>query len=507
MLARIVVVWCVVSTLMQLADCYNVLVVFGHPGKSHYDVFKPLFQELGERGHNITIISHVKTQGDIQNVRDVLLSDQPVVNVLNMSSFTGSWIQKFLEAEMIAKFAELTCEAALQSENLQNFLLEDNKFDIILTELFNTNCFYGILTKYKSPYIGLSSTYMLSWHASWFGAPVSPSYIPDIYMAYLPPMSFLQRVENTLMHLVNVFWYKVFMEKPGTELSLKYTGYEPADLHNASLLFVNSHYTLHGVRPLPPSIVEVGGMHVVNRKANQLPKNIEKWTNESPSGLIYFSMGSLVKGHSFPENQLKAFLNVFRKLPQRILWKWETETMKDKPDNVMLTKWAPQFDILCHPNTVLFISHGGLLGTTEAVHCGVPTLLLPIFGDQPLNAEAVKSHGAGVKLKWKDAIKKNIKEALEEALSTEKKQNMKALSKRFRDRLVSPLQTAVYWIEYIAKNTGQYLRSPAINMPFYQYFLLDVILFYLVLFSVVVYVSFKLGSKCCARKKNKIKVN
>jgi hypothetical protein len=26
----------------------------------------------------------------------------------------------------------------------------------------------------------------------------------------------------------------------------------------------------------------------------------------------------------------------------RVLWKWETEHMEDKPDNVMLSKWLPQ---------------------------------------------------------------------------------------------------------------------------------------------------------------------
>lgn len=49
--------------LVEIVRCINILVIFGHPGKSHYDVFKPLFQELGERGHHITIISHVKTEG------------------------------------------------------------------------------------------------------------------------------------------------------------------------------------------------------------------------------------------------------------------------------------------------------------------------------------------------------------------------------------------------------------------------------------------------------------
>ena len=53
------------------------------------------------------------------------------------------------------------------------------------------------------------------------------------------------------------------------------------------------------------------------------------------------------------------FLNVFKGLKQKVLWKWETEEMADKPDNVMLSKWLPQQEILAHPNCKLFITHGG----------------------------------------------------------------------------------------------------------------------------------------------------
>jgi glucuronosyltransferase len=47
-----------------------------------------------------------------------------------------------------------------------------------------------------------------------------------------------------------------------------------------------------------------------------------------------------------------------------------------------------------HPNVKLFISHGGLLGTTEAVYEGVPILSIPIFGDQMTNVKAVRDKGA-----------------------------------------------------------------------------------------------------------------
>lgn len=76
-------------------------------------------------------------------------------------------------------------------------------------------------------------------------------------------------------------------------------------------------------------------------------QNIEKWINESSEGVIYFSLGSLIKGHTFPEDKRRAFLKAFGRSSHRVLWKWENETMAGKPDNVMIQKWMPQFDILC----------------------------------------------------------------------------------------------------------------------------------------------------------------
>lgn len=35
-----------------------------------------------------------------------------------------------------------------------------------------------------------------------------------------------------------------------------------------------------------------------------------------------------------------------------------------------------------HPNVKAFITHGGLLGSSEAAHCGVPTIVTPMYGDQ-----------------------------------------------------------------------------------------------------------------------------
>lgn len=65
------------------------------------------------------------------------------------------------------------------------------------------------------------------------------------------------------------------------------------------------------------------------------------------------------------------------------------------PSNVLIRKWFPQNDILAHPNVILFISHGGLFGTSESLYNGVPLLLLPFFGDQLRNAHRISMAGYG----------------------------------------------------------------------------------------------------------------
>lgn len=79
---------------------------------------------------------------------------------------------------------------------------------------------------------------------------------------------------------------------------------------------------------------------------NLVSQDLETYISEAPSGVIYFSLGSMIKATSISKERLAAMQRVFSELPQRVLWKWENDTMDGKPDNVMIRKWLPQMDIL-----------------------------------------------------------------------------------------------------------------------------------------------------------------
>ena len=78
---------------------------------------------------------------------------------------------------------------------------------------------------------------------------------------------------------------------------------------------------------------------------------------------VMLSFITVLETSMMEETKMQLILSVFRRFPQYdFIWKWETEEMKDKPDNLLLSKWLPQMEILAHPNTKLFIS---LLGQSS----------------------------------------------------------------------------------------------------------------------------------------------
>jgi glucuronosyltransferase len=62
--------------------------------------------------------------------------------------------------------------------------------------------------------------------------------------------------------------------------------------------------------------------------------------------VIYFSLGSNTRSDHLPEQKRLAFLEAFSELPQKVLWKWESDVLPGQPSNVKLGKWLPQQDIL-----------------------------------------------------------------------------------------------------------------------------------------------------------------
>lgn len=106
----------------------------------------------------------------------------------------------------------------------------------------------------------------------------------------------------------------------------------------------------------------------------------------------------MVNPNTLPAAKLRALYAIIAQLPEyTFVMRWTNQTKaENKPKNLHTYDWLPQRDLLCHPKVKAFLAHGGLLGTTEAVHCGVPMLVTPFYGDQFLNAAAIVQRQFGI---------------------------------------------------------------------------------------------------------------
>jgi UDP:flavonoid glycosyltransferase YjiC (YdhE family) len=259
-------------------------------------------------------------------------------------------------------------------------------------------------------------------------------------------------------------------------------------MQNVSLVLINHHFSTSSIRPFVVNMIEIGGIHVDEPKA--LPDDIQEFLDSANDGAILFSMGSIIKSKDFPKEKREAFVKAFSKLKQKVLWKYENETLPEKSENIMIRSWIPQRDILAHPNVKLFITHGGLLGTTEALVESVPVLGIPIYADQKMNMIRAEENGYGIVMDFNEITEKLITKNLNIIFDNQQfNESAKAISKLYNDRPMTPQQSIIYWVEYVIRHRGaSHMKSPAHRLNYFQLQSIDVYLF-VTLISVAVFIG------------------
>jgi glucuronosyltransferase len=320
------------------------------------------------------------------------------------------------------------------------------------------------------------------------------SYVPHPFLTYTDKMTFAQRLSNTIHSYLETFMYKLYHLPNQRNLYQQYFPNAKKSFDemykSSAIIFLNNHVASSSPRPYLPNMIEIGGIHVEPSKP--LPEDIQNFLDSAKDGAILFSMGSIIQAVQWPLEKREAFIKAFGKLKQKVLWKYENDTLPNKPDNVMISQWIPQRDILAHPNVKLFITHGGLLGTTEAMVEGVPVLGIPVFGDQKMNMQKAVSREYGLQIYREDINADSFANVLNEFFSNPKYlKNAKLISARFIDRPMKPQDTVVYWTEFAHRHKGApHLKAAGNSLSFIEFHLIDVYATLFVLGLVILYVNY-----------------
>ncbi|XP_073820836.1 UDP-glycosyltransferase family 36 member A1 [Musca autumnalis] len=463
----------------------QILSVFPHFGYSHFKVFYPLLRNLAEKGHSVTVITHIKTPDPpLATYEELLLEQVEVVNVVPLTEWIPrTWKGLFDEYVGLHVEGQESCERLYESGYIQEVLKrhEIKPYDIVITEYFNSDCQLVVPYLMKTPIVGLSSCLLMPWYYERILLPDTPSFVQSEFIGFATPLNWYERLTNFLQAKVLSLLYRYHTNRLDNELIHHHLNVS-VDVNSiakqqTAIVFGNQHYSLTGIRPHSEQFVEIGGIHIQENKVNEkLPSHVEKFLEMSKGDVLFISWGSMVRASTMEADKLNAILSALVKSKLKVIWKWETDEVPIKNDNFLFVKWAPQLSLLCHPKIKLFWGHGGLLGTTEAVYCGKPMILTPIYGDQFVNAFAAQNRKIGRILNFEDISENNLDIVLQEILQdVSYNNNAKGLSNIFRDRPNKPLETATWWVEHIMEHerARETLHSHAVDLNWFIYYSLD----------------------------------
>uniref|UniRef100_A0A671R1L1 Erythromycin biosynthesis protein CIII-like C-terminal domain-containing protein n=1 Tax=Sinocyclocheilus anshuiensis TaxID=1608454 RepID=A0A671R1L1_9TELE len=556
--------------------CGKVLVV--PADGSHWINMKVLIVELHSKGHNITVVRgsnswYIEEESPYYTSITVDIGEfdsdfwmMLLPRLLQIKRHGKSfWSEIEIAQEIFSRFSEVhqqmcNMTAMIFENDILMNSLENGKYDLVLTDPAFGG---GVLLAHR---LGLPLVLNVRWTMYGEGhfvvAPSPLSYIPIPALQLTDKMTFSQRVMNVMVYMIFIYQNPKFFGYHYQEFSQKYFGPDVdffSLLRDADIWLMRNDFTFEFPRPTMPNVVYMGGFQC--KPAKPLPDDLETFVQSSGEhGIIIMTLGSVfgqllseindeiaaafahlpqkvIWRHTgprpanlgnntlivdwLPQNDLlghpqtKLFVAhggtngvqeaiyhgvpivglpisfdqpdnlsrmqiaaAFAHLPQKVIWRHTGPRPANLGNNTLIVDWLPQNDLLGHPQTKLFVAHGGTNGVQEAIYHGVPIVGLPISFDQPDNLSRMQAKGTAKIVDIATLDRTVFLEALKEVLHNPSyKENMQRLSKLHHDQPMKPLDRAVFWIEFVMRNRGApHLQTQAYRMSWIEYHSIDVIL-------------------------------
>lgn len=205
---------------IQYVENYKILAIFPQQSRSHFVMYERLLKELAERGHEVDVVSHFPQKKPIP--RYLLNKNRLQYSLLNSFRYNDLSVKgtvPILVNNMslsLIKDISIThtmyfttsiagyelCEILFENSVLKNLKNTTKKYDVLLTEIFGTDCMLGFAHIFQIPVVTMTSSVNLPWSSDRFGNPDNPSYIPNYFVPYLSKMTLPQRIYNTITLIV-----------------------------------------------------------------------------------------------------------------------------------------------------------------------------------------------------------------------------------------------------------------------------------------------------------------
>ncbi|KAA0714196.1 UDP-glucuronosyltransferase 2A1 [Triplophysa tibetana] len=466
---------------------------------SHWLNMDILLRELHKGGHKLTVVRSANSWYIPEIAAHYMSITVPVqhINSLEDPQYMASFLRRNidiqrnggsvwsfigLQKEMLSLLEECHRSSAemvriiLEDEKLVN-RLKKAKYDMMLTDPGFAG---GVVL---GAYLNLPMVYNVRWITTGEGhfaiAPSPLSYIPTIGSVVTDKMTFANRIKNILHYGIGQYIDHIITRPLYHEVISKYI--DPNTnifslIQGADLWLMRVDFVFEFPRPTMPNVVYIGGFQC--EPSRPLPADLETFVESSGEhGVVIMSLGSLL-GSLVPDIS-EVVASAFARLPQKVIWRHLGEKPTSLGNNTLVVDWLPQNDLLGHPKTKAFVTHGGTNGIYEAIYHGVPMLGLPLIFDQFDNMVRLQARGVAQVLDVTaldvDTLTQALRNILDENQPFQK--NMERMSILHRDTPSKPMDKAIFWLEFVMRHKGAaHLRTESYKLPWYAYHNVDVLM-------------------------------
>ncbi|KAL6737302.1 hypothetical protein Aduo_010957 [Ancylostoma duodenale] len=504
--------------LAETCKSYKILVISPKYGYSHMNFMGRIADTLVDAGHDVVTFQPIVNDQLVGTgtSKSRLIQTQPIQELKEeIEMFTRpeslrpvytadpSSPMGFLAFVPSVKRVTAYSISGVLSEKKILQQLRDEKFDLAITELFE---FIGLAVTealgIKNVVGAHSNGCILEGTALAIGLPLIPSYMPAANGVTDDSSDISTRATNLLFTVLSVYMHKT-LAAAAEQAIIKKLGPTITPIwetvSNMNWILVNSEPLLDFPKPTLHNIVNLGGIGVAEPKPLS-----QEWENvlSLREKTILISLGSVIPSALMPEGMKKTIIEVVKSYPNiTFIWKYEEpdDPLVGGVQNLILSKWTPQNDLLGDDRLCAFVSHGGSGSMMESAVHGKPLIVIPLFGDQTRNAKTVVKYGFGIHLEKSNLLKRNaFRDAVYGILEDQRYRTAaKRMQRMLRRRLMSPQEKLVKTIELAAEfGNMPEQRVAGRNLGFMVYYNTDIILIFTLsvisVITIILYVLLRL---------------
>jgi len=258
----IITFYCGVAMLyFKPVDGERILAISAIAAKSHWNFMEGILRALTDHGHQITVLTPFPN-GDRENYTEIDSSKESRISI----KLDINWVQKELRTyygviSYINSRSRNACKISSENNFMKSLLSKSkSNFDVIIVDLMASECASYFSAKLDLPLIYVTPPPLMSYsEGSILGHYPNPAVVSNVMADHSVPRTTIERFTNTILLFYTTFllqyksWLSRIVEKESFDLI------EPV---KPSIIFSNAHYITDAPRPIPPNVIQVGGIHL-----------------------------------------------------------------------------------------------------------------------------------------------------------------------------------------------------------------------------------------------------